>query len=138
VETYFLSADATDASAKAVAARENADRIAGTAPDPANPVSSILDDLWLVETLAESSRLAHALHAGLLGSTGAENRGVKQAPFLVLAGARMPAVLVEVGFVSHDGEAQRLADPEYQARIAAGIAEGIAAYRAATARTAWR
>ncbi|HET7755209.1 MAG TPA: N-acetylmuramoyl-L-alanine amidase [Anaeromyxobacteraceae bacterium] len=134
VETYFLSADASDASANAVAARENADRLAGTAPDPANPVSAILDDLWHVEALAESSRLAHALHARLVSSTGAENRGVKQAPFVVLAGARMPSVLVEVGFVSHDTESRRLSDPAYQERIAAGIAEGIASFRAGLAR----
>jgi N-acetylmuramoyl-L-alanine amidase len=138
VETYFLSADATDASANAVAARENADRLAGTAPDPANPVSGILDDLWLVEALAESSRLAHSLHARLVASTGAENRGVKQAPFLVLAGARMPAVLVEVGFVSHDAESARLADPAYQDRIAAGIADGVASFRAGLARASRR
>jgi N-acetylmuramoyl-L-alanine amidase len=138
VETYFLSADASDASAKAVAARENADRLAGTAPDPANPVAGILDDLWMVEALAESSRLAHALHVRLVAATGAENRGVKQAPFLVLAGARMPAVLVEVGFVSHEGESQRLADPAYQQRVAAGIAEGVASFRAGMARASRR
>lgn len=138
VETYFLSADASDASAKAVAARENADRIAGTAPDPANPVAGILDDLWMVEALAESSRLAHALNARLVAATGAENRGVKQAPFLVLAGARMPAVLVEVGFVSHEGESQRLADPAYQERVAAGIADGVASFRAGLARASRR
>jgi N-acetylmuramoyl-L-alanine amidase len=137
VETYFLSADATDASANAVAARENADRLAGTAPDP-DPVSGILDDLWLVEALAESSRLAHALHPRLVASTGAENRGVKQAPFLVLAGARMPAVLVEVGFVSHEHESRRLADPAYQERIAVGIADGIASFRAGLARASRR
>jgi N-acetylmuramoyl-L-alanine amidase len=138
VETYFLSADASDASAKAVAARENADRIAGTAPDPANPVSGILDDLWMVEALSESSRLAHALQAKLVAATGAENRGVKQAPFLVLAGARMPAVLVEVGFVSHEAESRRLADPEYQERIAGAIAQGIASFRAGLPRASRR
>jgi N-acetylmuramoyl-L-alanine amidase len=138
VETYFLSADASDASANAVAARENADRMAGTAPDPSNPVAGILDDLWMVEALAESSRLAHAVNARLVAATGAENRGVKQAPFLVLAGARMPAVLVEVGFVSHEGESQRLGDPAYQERIAAGIADGIASFRAGLARASRR
>jgi N-acetylmuramoyl-L-alanine amidase len=58
---------------------------------------------------------------------------VKQAPFYVLAGARMPAVLLEVGFVSHAAEARQLASPAYQERVAEAIAEGVAAWRKATA-----
>jgi N-acetylmuramoyl-L-alanine amidase len=56
---------------------------------------------------------------------------VKQAPFYVLAGARMPAVLVEVGFVSHPEESRRLASAEYQEQVARAIAEGVAAWRGA-------
>jgi N-acetylmuramoyl-L-alanine amidase len=135
VETYFLSADATDASANAVAARENADRApAEIARDDA--VAGILADLGSVESLAESSRLAYAIHERLVSRTGAENHGVKQAPFHVLAGARMAAVLVEVGFVSHRDEARLLATPAYQERIAAAIADGVAAYRAGDRRAA--
>jgi len=47
-------------------------------------------------------------------------------------------VLVEVGFVSHETEAARLEDPAYQERIAAGIADGIAAFRAGLARASRR
>ena len=43
----------------------------------------------------------------------------------------MPAVLVELGFISHDVEGARLKDPAYQERIAAAVAEGIAAWRTA-------
>jgi N-acetylmuramoyl-L-alanine amidase len=50
----------------------------------------------------------------------------------------MPAVLVEVGFVSHDVESARLADPAYQDRIAAGIADGVASFRAGLARASRR
>ncbi len=135
VETYFLSADATDASATAVAARENADRLAGEPElDPADPVAAILQDLEDQDALAGSSRLAYAVHEKLVGALGAEDRGVKQAPFYVLAGARMPAVLLEVGFISHEGEAARLRTPEYQERIAAAVAEGVATWRNATRR----
>jgi N-acetylmuramoyl-L-alanine amidase len=131
IETYFLSADATDASATAVAARENADRLAGEPEiDPDDPVAAILSDLEHAEALRSSSRLAHAVHGRLVAAAGAEDRGVKQAPFYVLAGARMPAVLVEVGFISHEGEAERLASRAHQDRIAAAIADGIAAFRA--------
>jgi N-acetylmuramoyl-L-alanine amidase len=135
IETYFLSAGATDASAKAVAARENADRLAGEPElDPADPVAAILQDLEDQDALAGSSRLAYAVHEKLVAVLGAEDRGVKQAPFYVLAGARMPAVLLEVGFISHEAEAARLRVPEYQERIAAAVAEGVAAWRNATRR----
>ena len=135
VETYFLSADATDASATAVAARENADRLAGEPElDPADPVAAILQDLENQDALAGSSRLAYAVHEKLVAGLGAEDRGVKQAPFYVLAGARMPAVLLEVGFISHEAEAARLRAPEYQERIAAAVADGVAAWRNASRR----
>lgn len=135
VETYFLSADATDAGAEASAARENADRLAGEpTPDPDDPVALILDDLESTAALAGSSRLAYALHDKLVAALKAENRGVKQAPFYVLAGARMPAVLLEVGFISNDAEAARLRTPAHQERIAAAVAEGVAAWRAAERR----
>jgi N-acetylmuramoyl-L-alanine amidase len=135
IETYFLSADASDASATAVAARENADRLAGE-PEPSgdDPVAGILQDLADTDALAESSRLAHALHERLVVSLASEDRGVKQAPFYVLAGARMPAVLLEVGFVSHLAESQRLATAAYQEKVARAICEGVAAWRKATAQ----
>jgi N-acetylmuramoyl-L-alanine amidase len=134
VETYFLSADATDSSATAVAARENADRLAGEPPmDAADPVAGILASLEDSANLQESSRLAYAIHERVAGPA-AEDRGVKQAPFYVLAGARMPAVLVEAGFLSHPEEARKLRSAAHQERIAQGIAEGIAAWRAAALR----
>ncbi len=131
VETYFLSADATDASATAVAARENADRLAGEPViDPNDPVAGILDDLQSTEALAASSRLAYAIHDRLLKACRAEDRGVKQAPFYVLAGARMPAVLVEVGFISHRAESRRLRSAAYQETVARAIADAVAGWRA--------
>jgi N-acetylmuramoyl-L-alanine amidase len=135
VETYFLSADASDAGAEAAAARENADRLSGEpAPDPNDPVALILDDLESTATLSGSSRLAYALHDKLVAALQAENRGVKQAPFYVLAGARMPAVLLEVGFISNEAEAARLRSAVHQERIAAAVADGVAAWRAAEKR----
>ncbi|HET8724319.1 MAG TPA: N-acetylmuramoyl-L-alanine amidase [Anaeromyxobacteraceae bacterium] len=130
VETYFLSADATDASATAVAARENADRLAGEPElDPADVVGGILADLEDQANLSESSRLAQAIHGALVKGTRAPDRGVKQAPFYVLAGARMPAVLVELGFVSHPVEGRDLARSSRQDAIAGAIAAGVAAWR---------
>ncbi len=133
IETYFLSADATDAHATAVAARENADRLAGEEPlDPGDPVAGILSGLADAESLAGSSRLAYAIHERLVAALGAEDRGVKQAPFYVLAGARMPAVLLELGFISYEADSARLVARPYQERIAAAIADGVRAYRQET------
>ncbi|HQR28885.1 MAG TPA: N-acetylmuramoyl-L-alanine amidase [Anaeromyxobacteraceae bacterium] len=130
VETYFLSADATDASATAVAARENADRLAGEPElDPADVVGGILADLEDQANLSESSRLAQAIHGAVVKGARAPDRGVKQAPFYVLAGARMPAVLVELGFVSHPVEGKELARSSRQDAIAGAIAAGVAAWR---------
>jgi N-acetylmuramoyl-L-alanine amidase len=135
VETYFLSADASDTHANAVAARENADRLAGEPEiDPNDPVAAILDDLEDAASLAGSSRLAYDLHERLVERLGAEDRGVKQAPFYVLAGARMPAVLLELGFISHEEESRKLESREYQEKIAAAVADGIRAFRAETRR----
>jgi N-acetylmuramoyl-L-alanine amidase len=135
VETYFLSADASDAGAAASAARENADRLAGEPQlDPNDPVAFILDDLETTEALAESSRLAYALHDRLVAALRTENRGVKQAPFYVLAGARMAAVLLEVGFISNEAEAARLRTAAHQETIAGAVADGVAAWRAEAKR----
>ena len=131
VETYFLSADASDASATAVAARENADRLAGEPePDPNDPVAGILRDLQSTEALVGSSRLAYAVHDRLVKACHAEDRGVKQAPFYVLAGASMPAILVEVGFISHPQESRRLRSTAYQDRVAKAIADAVGYWRA--------
>jgi N-acetylmuramoyl-L-alanine amidase len=135
IETYFLSADATDASASAVAARENADR---PRSDPTDTVGGILEDLEDQANLAESSRLAQAIHAALVRGTRAPDRGVKQAPFHVLAGARMAAVLLELGFVSHPVEGKELARPARQEAIAGAVASGIAAWRKASTTAAAR
>lgn len=135
IETYFLSADATDSRASAVAARENADRLAGEPePDPNDPVAGILSSLADAAVLQQSSRLAYAVHERLVSALGAEDHGVKQAPFYVLAGARMPAVLLEVGFISNPAEAAKLRRREYRDRIADAVADGIRVFRGETRR----
>ena len=56
------------------------------------------------------------------------DRGVKQAPFVVLTGASMPAILVEVGFLTNPEESTMLATPEHQQRLARTIAAGLVDY----------
>jgi len=61
------------------------------------------------------------------------NRGVKQAPFRVLMGAAMPAVLVELGFLTDRDEEQRLNDPEYRGELTDTLVRAIVRYRATMA-----
>ena len=125
IETYFLNAAASGEDARKVAARENAEFPQATRGGGGDTLSFILADLQRSETHADSSRLAYAVHEKLIAATGATDRGVQQAPFYVLMGLDAPAVLVEVGFISHPEEGAKLADAEYQTRLAQAIADGV-------------
>ncbi len=127
LETYFLNM-ATDQQAVLVAARENA-----TSEKNISDLQTILNDLMMNTKIRESSRLAYQVQKGMVESTGKRyggirSLGVKQAPFYVLIGAQMPAILVEVGFLSNPTERKRLMSKTYQERLAAGICDGIKCY----------
>lgn len=74
-------------------------------------------------------KLADAIQRGMLRYTRAENRGVKFGRFYVIRNTRMPAVLVEGGFLSHSKERGRIKSAYFREAIARGIAEGIQRYR---------
>ena len=127
LETYFLNI-ATDEGAVEVAARENA-----TSEKNISDLQSILSDLMLNTKIHESSRLAHEVQRGMVSRIdrkykSVKNLGVKQAPFYVLIGAEMPAVIVEAGFLTNYTEKKRLISKKYQQRVADGIGEGIKKY----------
>ena len=61
--------------------------------------------------------------------TGSQGRGIKQAPFRVLVGAAMPAVLVEVAFISNAEEEKLLTSDDYQAKVVAALVRGMARYQ---------
>lgn len=123
IETYFLSTEATGEQAHLVAARENAEVPFSSS---ANTLSAILTDLVQTQAHHQSSTLAYQVHQKLVNRLKAVNRGVQQAPFVVLMGARMPAILVEVGFLSNPQEAKKLSQSSYQQQIAKAITQGIA------------
>jgi N-acetylmuramoyl-L-alanine amidase len=125
IETYFLSASASGERASAVAARENAEAPVSQAVENDSTLNFILKDLVRMEAHAGSSRLAYFIHQQLIGATGATDRGVHQAPFFVLTGVGAPAVLIEVGYISHPEEGSRLGRAEYQEKLAAAITEGV-------------
>jgi len=127
VETYFLNLT-NDRHALQVAARENATSEQGT-----SALNDILLDLLRDSTLIESGQLAKTVQASLVGTlrddhSGVRDLGVKQAPFLVLMGAEMPSVLVEVGFITNRRENQRLRESQYLEQIAQGIYDGLGRY----------
>ncbi len=91
--------------------------------------ASIADDIAgdiLRETqLNYSLALANVVQERLVGATGAVDRGVRQNLFYVIRNSRIPAILVEVGFVSHEEEGRRLMEASYQQKLARALADGI-------------
>jgi N-acetylmuramoyl-L-alanine amidase len=77
---------------------------------------------------SQAQVLAHTVQRNLLASTGAVNREVRTANFFVLRETVVPAVLVEVGFLTNTQEEYKLRDPLYQKRIVDGLAQGIGEY----------
>src|SRR5438132_652533 len=133
VETYFLSSEATDSEARQVAAQENGvvqlESPAGRGGATKDIVKTILWDLAQSEFQTESSRLAEIVHDSMTQSLRIGNRGVKQAAFYVLGGAAMPAILIEVGFVTNPKEERRLKDARHRDEIARAIVAGLAEYK---------
>ncbi|MGQ0507225.1 MAG: N-acetylmuramoyl-L-alanine amidase family protein [Myxococcaceae bacterium] len=128
IETFFLSANASE-DVMTTVDRENAEAPVRLTPSrTTNTLAFILADLQRSEAHAESSRLAYLVHQRMIGETKANNRGVHQAPFSVLTGIDAPAVLVEVGYISHPREGRRLREEAYQRQLAAAIAEGAGAF----------
>ncbi|GMR23006.1 MAG: hypothetical protein BMS9Abin37_1396 [Acidobacteriota bacterium] len=105
---------------------------------PAQPSASgggdlefILWDMAQTSHLSQSSRLAEILQEELQAVTGTKhvNRGIKQNSFRVLKGATMPAVLVEVGFISNVDEERLLGSAQYQDKLAEALYRGVLRYR---------
>ncbi len=135
IETYFLNL-ATDEDAIRVAARENA-----TSRKNISDLQAILNDLMQNAKINESSRLAghvqKSLHGHLKGKySHIKNKGVKQAPFYVLLGAQMPAILIETSFISNKRECNRLTNAGYQENLCDAIVGGIRNYIRETNPTA--
>lgn len=81
---------------------------------------------WNLED--SSASLAQAIEDEVAAATGAVNRGIKRQNLLVLRESDVPAVLVEVGFLSNPADERRLADPLFQRKVAEGIFNGIVKY----------
>jgi N-acetylmuramoyl-L-alanine amidase len=97
----------------------------------ANAISLDRPDVNGVETYYYSDagqRFAQVIHDTVLRLTNSRDRRVRFARFYVLRNTSMPAVLLEVGFVTGAEDAQRLADPSFRTQMAEAIAAGILQY----------
>jgi N-acetylmuramoyl-L-alanine amidase len=127
VETYYLG-PTKDPLLTQLAAEEN-----GTSGYSIADLRTLLDRVYADVRRDESRSLAsdvqQQLYANLRATDpGLENWGVKRAPFIVLVGTDMPAVLTEVGCLSNDREAAMLSRPDYRQQIAQALFQGIGAY----------
>ena len=127
LETYSLNL-ATTQDAVRVAARENA-----ASQKKISDLQAILTDLMLSAKTAESKDLAKLVQkraiTGLRPGYPTRDRGPHEAPFFVLIGANMPAVLIELGYITNPDDAKRLASDAYMRALAQGMVDGILAYK---------
>jgi len=138
LSTYFLN-PASDDDAIRVAAMENA-----TSTKNISDLQTILFSMMHYAKVDESSRLAAYIqksmkqHLKKKGYSRIKDNGVKKAPFYVLLGAQMPAVLIETSFISNPRECRRLINPKYQERLSEGILKGVQEYIKDTKPTAFQ
>lgn len=127
IETYILSLSNNE-DARRVAARENA-----TSTRSVSDLEFILNDLIKTAKTNDSAKLAAVVQDNLVAGLrkkfdSIRSNGVKGAPFYVLVGTKMPAILVEVSFISNPEEERRLKDEAYLREVVEGIAAGIMHY----------
>ena len=130
-ETYYLSPNASNEDARATAALENNVVVLEEKSHRKN-----YDDIEHMEAFMltaqiqrESALLAECIQSGMDNAvTEFKSRGVKKADFFVLRGSLMPAALAEIGYITHQREAQRLRKAAYQEKIARGIGNGVISF----------
>ncbi len=136
LSTYILNL-ASDDEARMVAAMENK-----TSTNNISDLETILFSLMHNVKSHESTRLAAYVQDATTkrlkqkGYSRIKSVGVKQAPFYVLLGAEMPAILIETSFISNPRECRRLVNPKYQDRLSEGIVRGVKKYIRETSPTA--
>ncbi len=119
-EVYFLSSEASDEAARSLATKENANEA-----KKESLVMGILADATTQFHVRESSHFAETVFNAMSRTIRPNARGVRQGPFTVLAGTDMPALLIEVGYLTNDGEARILGKEAYLNRVANAISSGI-------------
>ena len=128
---YTLAEEASDAAAQALAERHDRDDLlAGIDLSQQDDlVAMILMDMARTETTPRIGRLARSLE-GAIKAAGIKmhRQPLQQAGFSVLKSPDIPSVLLELGFLSSEGDRTRLSDPDWRAKMAAAILDGLAAW----------
>ena len=129
IETYFLS-PARSKRAKRAAALENRAEIAGMSYNTKNIFLNVLNRTKIIQSqkLGIDIQKNMIYHLKKIYGKSIIDGGVREAPFWVLVGATMPAVLIEVGYISHPKESRIINSYRYQINIAKAISNGIDAY----------
>lgn len=128
VETFYSDerySEVHRARLAASAGRPSAPHLGALSYLRGRPVDRILHGLLLEEYRTESAELAESVQRALVEVLGVKDRGTKQGPFYVIRWPRCPAILVEVGFVSHAATEQNLRRADYLQTIAQALAKGI-------------
>jgi N-acetylmuramoyl-L-alanine amidase len=129
-ETYFLAEARTEDAARVAQMENEAVRFEGGSPDAASGVGLdfIRKDLQLNEHLRESARAADLVQRNLKTVHVGDNRGVKQAGFMVLTTARRPAILVELGYSTNPEDGRFLTTYASQKAMAFSLADAVIEY----------
>lgn len=127
VETYFFNLT-SDKAGLDLATRENA-----TSGSSISDLNDLLHRAVLQAKLEESREFAQRIQASLWATSVKMNnrsrdRGVRQAPFVVLIGATMPSILAEIGFVSNPHDARLLQRGDQRQKIAEALFKGVSQY----------
>ncbi len=127
VETFYLNFTRSRADLE-VAARENAG-----SDMPMHELSNLVQKIALDDKIQESRDLASVVQNSVYEVhrkhfAKARNRGVKKAPFLVLIGAQMPSILVELGFISNPQEEKLMKQASYREALADSLFDGVSKY----------
>ena len=129
-EAYYLSREPSDSIARASAIRENLPvDLGGLQAREQEALQAILWDMANTLYLRESRELAQMLLEEFDTVLKVDNRGVKSAPFFVLMGAAMPAVLLEVAFISNLAEEKKLQTQAYKNQIAQALFKGVVRFK---------
>ena len=132
-ETFFLSPARTDESSRVARLENSVLELEGETLDFEGeaPIDKIVSMIVLDGNRDVSQDFGEVVQAGLNRVAVGKDRGTKPGPFWVLVGAtgHMPAVLVELGFITNSNDVQKLTDAAYQERLAVALADAIEEYR---------
>jgi len=123
VETYYLNVTSSREGLE-TASRENA-----SSERSIHELQDLVKQIMLRDKVDESRELAEHIEHALAARKGSGvDRGVKQAPFVVLIGANMPSILAEVCFISNPQDEKSVKKPDGRQAIAESLFEGVKSY----------